>query len=134
NAENVRAVLDRGIASDDLTVAFAVASGANNSEMVDLLKQAGARAPFEVDAQTLNAYAGKYAGGHGVEIKITVNDGHLYASHELQEPIRLVPIEETRFRPVAFDNVTITFNTESGTVTGLDFKLNGAVNSLKRVS
>jgi hypothetical protein len=132
NVEMVRTAISRGPSADNLSAALSIAARVSNAEIVDVLKQAGARLPVEVDATTLQAYAGKYTGGNGMEIKVTNTDGHLYASHEFQEPILLVAIDETKFRPIAFDDASITFNVESGTVTGIDFTLSGVSRVLIR--
>ena len=51
-----------------------------NAGIAEMLKKAGATPPLEVDAATLQSYAGKYKGDPGPEITIAVKDGKLFAT------------------------------------------------------
>jgi hypothetical protein len=103
------------------------------TEVVDLLKKAGAKPPFEVDAATLQSYVGKYRGDPGPEINIIVKDGKLFGSPANQPPFALMAIDKTAFRPAAFGGVTLTFNVVDGKVTGIALKQGANTTQLKRI-
>jgi len=101
---------------------------------VELLKKGGAVAPPEVDAATMQSYVGKYKGDTGPELSITVKEGKLIAiSPQAPNPILLMAIDKTSFRPVEFEGITLTFNVEGGNVTGLAFKQGPNTTQMKRL-
>jgi len=122
DAEAVRNALERGaLKPETLTSALAIAlSGDNaNAEIRELLTRAGAIAPVEVDADTLESYAGLYKGEQGFECDVSLQGGKLYAALGRQEPLSLMAVDRTTFRPIAFENLgTVTFNVEAGKTTG----------------
>ncbi|MEA2205766.1 MAG: hypothetical protein QOE77_2542 [Blastocatellia bacterium] len=124
NAVLVRMALDRGGATPEaLTGALALATADEKmGEIAELLKKAGAKPPFEVDAATLQSYAGRYKADPGPEISITLKDGKLFATSPGQQPFALMAIDKTAFRPVAFGGMTITFNVADGKVNGFALK------------
>ncbi|MFN2493941.1 MAG: ankyrin repeat domain-containing protein [Pyrinomonadaceae bacterium] len=78
----VRIALARSAATPAaLTSALVAAMNGDNKndEIADLLKKAGALPPPEIDAATLQSYAGKYKSDQGREIDITFKDGNLFA-------------------------------------------------------
>ena len=136
NEELVKIALDRGKAKPETLTAALVASIANpkNAGIVELLKKAGAVAPPEIDAATLQSYVGKYKGDPGPELSISVKDGKLIATApQAGGPISLMAIDKTSFRPVDFDGITLTFTLEGGNVTGIAFKQGPGTTQLKRV-
>jgi uncharacterized glyoxalase superfamily protein PhnB len=136
NAEYVRVALDRGgLQPETLNVALDVASGGvtKNAEIAEMLEKAGAVRPVEVDAETLQSYVGNYKGEQGLDVEVTVEDGTLFAVPAGQQPLSLVAINETTFRPIAFDGVTIIFNVGSGSMMGATFKQGEAAMELKKV-
>ena len=97
DAATVRKVLEAGpIKSHILTPALAAASrgGESKAEIKSILLQAGAVMPPNIPLALLRSYAGKYKGGHGIEINVTENEGVLYAAPDNQEPMSLVAISE----------------------------------------
>ena len=67
NPAIVKMILERGKAGPEaLTDALATATQEGNTEIVDILKAAGAKPPapadFQVDAETLKSYEGAYEG------------------------------------------------------------------------
>ena len=74
---------------------------------------------MEIDAATIQSYAGKYKGDPGPEITIAAKDGNLFATGLGRGELRLMPLDKTTFRPVAFGGVTLTFNSEGGKVIGV---------------
>ena len=136
NAELVRIALDRaGLKPETLTAALAAASmGDNkNDEIAALLKKAGAVPPPEIDAATLQSYVGKYKGEPGPEISITLTEGKLSAVVTGQRPFALIAVDNTTFRPSAFDGITIKFNVEAGKVAGFALKQGPTTTQLKRM-
>jgi Ankyrin repeats (3 copies)/Domain of unknown function (DUF3471) len=132
----VKVALDKGKVKPQTLTAALVASAGNekNAAIVELLKKAGAVPPPDVDAATLQSYAGKYKGEPGPEFAITVKDGKLFVHPTGQpNPIALMPVDKTSFRPVEFEGITITFNVEGANVTSLAFKQGQNTTQLKRV-
>jgi uncharacterized glyoxalase superfamily protein PhnB len=139
-SELVRAALEvpadkGGLKPETLTVALAAASVGHkpNAEIVELLLEKGAVPPPKVDSATLQSYVSKYKGDHGLELKVTVNDGQLFVEPAGQEPLQLLALDVITFRPFAFDDVTITFNVENGKTIGCAFKQGSSTMQLQRV-
>src|SRR5262245_56764767 len=123
-----------GVRPENLTVGLIVASAEPKSAgIVELLKKAGATPPPEVDAATIQSYAGKYKGEPGPEFTIVAKEGILYATGLGRGDLRLMPIDKTTFRPLAFGGVTLIFNSDGGKVTGLTFKQGQQATQLKRL-
>lgn len=135
NAELVKVALDRGAAKpESLMVALAIASaGEKNANITEMLKKAGAPPPPQVDAATLQSYAGKYKGDTGPEATISVKDGKLFVAGFTREPQPLLATDNTTFRPVNFDGITLTFNAEAGKVASMTFKQRQNTNVMKRI-
>jgi uncharacterized glyoxalase superfamily protein PhnB len=146
NKEVVRAALDvalesGGLKAQTLTAALAAASSGENTsgnnqnaEIREMLKKAGAVSPPEVDAETLQSYVGKYKGKQGFEINATLKDGKLLVALGAQQPLSLMAIDKTTFRPIAFDGYGIvTFNVEAGKTIGCALKHGPDTMQLKRV-
>jgi hypothetical protein len=67
--------------------------------------------------------------------KVTSKDGKLFLVVTGQpNPIALMPIDKTNFRPVEFEGISLTFNVEGGNVTGLAFKQGPNTTQMKRVA
>lgn len=124
NEELVKMALARGgLGPEMLTVMWVVSSSKDpKSPIAEMLKNAGALPPPEVDAATLQSYAGKYKGEPGPEFTLVAKDGVLYATGLGRGELRLMPRDKTTFRPLAFGGVTLTFKVDNGKVTGLTFK------------
>ena len=76
NEEFVKIALDRGgVKPETLTAALALSADAKKTGVVELLKKAGAVPPLEIDAATLQSYAGKYKGDPGPDFTITLQGG-----------------------------------------------------------
>jgi hypothetical protein len=134
NADLVKTALETGGATPQtLTAALALSSAdQKNAAIAEMLKNAGAKPPFEVDAATLQTYVGKYKGDPGPEIAIIVKDGKLFASLG-RESQPLLAIDKTTFRPLAFSGITLVFNSEAGKVTSMTFKQGSNSSQLKRI-
>lgn len=133
-AELVQTALEVGGATAPaLTAALAIsAADPKNAAITDMLKKAGAVPPMEVDAATLQTYAGKYRGDPGPEISIIVKDGKLFASLG-RDSQPLMALDKTTFRPLAFSGITLVFNSEADKVTSITFKQGSNTTQLKRV-
>jgi ankyrin repeat protein len=134
NAELVSAALATGKVPAETMTAALVQAGSDDKKapIVEMLKKAGAVPPPEVDAATLQSYAGKYKGDPGPEIVVTVKDGKLVGT-AFGQAIVMMAIDQKTFRPVEFDGITLTFKVEGGKVNGLDFKQGPNTSALKRV-
>jgi uncharacterized glyoxalase superfamily protein PhnB len=136
--ELVRKVLAAGsIKPETLGAALvvALAGDKSNAAIVEMLKHAGAIPPAEVDPKLLKSYAGKYQDEKGAEFNVTIEDGELFAAPGSQQPLRLIAIDQTRFRPIAFDNFgTLNFIVESGNTVGCSITHGSMTMELKRIA
>ena len=130
----VKMALDSGkLKPEDLTGALAFSMNANTTAITDMLKKAGATPPLEIDAATLQSYAGKYKGETGPEATISVKDGKLSVAGFGPQVIPLMPLDKTTFRPLAFSGITFVFNVEGGKVASMTFKQGTTTNVMKRI-
>ncbi len=117
--ELVQIALEKGGAKPaTLTTALvAVSTGEEkNAEITELLKKAGAQPPLEIDAATLQSYVGKYKNDQGREYEISMKDGTLFVLFT-GGLFPLMAQDQTTFKPVAFDGITLSFKVEGGKVT-----------------
>lgn len=134
NPELVQVALDKGeLKPETLTVALAVATQEKNTAISEMLTKAGAKPPLQVDAATLQSYAGKYKGEPGPEATVSVQDGKLMVAGFTRQPQPLMALDNTTFRPIAFGGITLTFNVEAGKVTGMAFKQGANTTQMKRI-
>jgi len=119
-----------------LSTALALVSAGEhqNAEIADLLRQAGAVPPAQIDAEALRARAGKYQNEKGMEIEIRFRDGTLIAAPAGQTAQELIAIDTNTFRVAEFDGITISFKVERGQTTGLVFQMGSNQTELQRVS
>jgi hypothetical protein len=123
-----------GLKPETLTGALAAAAGdEKNTEIVAMLKKAGAVPPPEIDEATLQSYVGRYKGDPGPEFSIILKDGKLFVGPVGQPPIPLMAVDKITFKPTAFDGLTFTFTVEAGKATGLVFKQGPNTTQLKRI-
>ncbi|MDT7542223.1 MAG: hypothetical protein QOE33_2127 [Acidobacteriota bacterium] len=138
NVELVKVALAKGgLDADTLSNALSSANENKNAEIIELLKQAGAKplvvGNFEVDAATLKSYEGTYKPEQGNELKIVVNkDGKLSIGTSGGGSV-LGAFDKVTFRPVNFAGVTIVFNVEGDKVTGFTLKQGTTTQIFKRV-
>jgi hypothetical protein len=134
DGELVKIALDRGgLQPGTLTAALAMSlTDEKKAAITDMLKKAGAKAPVEVDAATLQSYTGKYKGDQGPEVTIIVKDGKLFVAGFGRELQPLFATDNTTFRPVNFGGITLTFNVEGGKATSITFKQGDTTNQMKR--
>jgi len=137
NQDLVKTALDSGkVKPQSLTAALVVSTGnEKNAGITEMLKKAGAVPPPEIDAATLQSYAGEYKGDPRPEFKFAVKDGKLLLfAQGRPDPIALIPTDKTTFRPLEFEGLTLTFIVEGGNVTGLTFKQGNDTTQMKRVA
>jgi hypothetical protein len=135
NEELVKVALDRGgVQPGTLTAALVVAQDGKNAAISDLLTKAGAKPPLQVDAAILQSYAGKYKGDAGPEVTVTAQDGKLMVAGFTRQPQPVIALDNTTFRPAAFNGVTLTFNVEAGKVTGIALKQGSNTTQMKRIN
>ncbi|HJT65411.1 MAG TPA: ankyrin repeat domain-containing protein [Pyrinomonadaceae bacterium] len=134
SADLVKVALDNGGATaPTLTAALALsATDEKNAAITEMLKKAGAQPPLEVDAATLQTYAGTYRGDPGPEVSVSVKEGKLFATFG-RDAYQLMALDKTTFRPIAFSGATIAFNSEAGKITGATLKDGRGTAQLKRV-
>lgn len=114
---------------ENLTRALVLATeDKDKAEIAEMLKKAGALPPPTVDAAKLQSYVGKYREESGTEVSITLTDGRLSAFPTGQRPFLLIPLDDSSFRPLAFDGIVINFN-----AAGLELKRGTNTTQLKRV-
>lgn len=132
NAAMVKVALDKGgFPPETLTLALVRAEKAGKPEIAEMLKKAGAPPPFQVDAETLQSYAGVYKGP--VELVFTVKEGRLVGGVPGQDPLTLGAINKITFAPIEFDGATATFNVEGGKVTSITWKRGDSSTIFNRV-
>src|SRR5262249_4669082 len=132
NEELVKVALDRGgVKAETLTVALLTSTEKKNATISEMLTKAGAKPPMQVDAATLQSYAGKYKGDPGPEATISVQDGKLMMAGFTRQPQPLMALDNTTFRPIAFGGIRLIFNVEAGKVTGMAFKQGNITTQMK---
>ena len=131
----VKLALDTGnLKADALTPALVIATDdKDKAEIVELLKKAGAVPPPAVDAATLQSYAGKYKDEAGLEVVITLTDGRLSALPTGPRPFVLMALDNSSFRPLAFEGIVITFKPDTGNTMAMELKRGAQTTQLKRV-
>ncbi|HJX91982.1 MAG TPA: VOC family protein [Pyrinomonadaceae bacterium] len=137
NIELVRTTLQNAdFKPESLTAALAAASSGNtNSEIAELLNEAGAIPPHNVDAETLRSYVGTYGSEQGFEINVTLKDGQLFAAQDRQQPMSLFAMDSISFRPIEWDEYgTLIFKVEDGKTLGCVVKHMSAETELMRVT
>ena len=117
------------VKAETLTRALVVASeDKDKAGIAETLKKAGAVPPPAVDATLLQSYVGKYKDEAGTEVAITLTDGRLSAMPAGQRPFALIAIDNSSFRPVAFDGIVIAFKPD-----GMELKRGANTSMFKRV-
>ena len=119
---------------ENLTAALVIATDDKDKpEIAEMLKKAGALPPPVIDAAKLQSYVGKYKDETGIELAITLTDGRLSALPTGQRPFALLPIDETNFKPLAFDGIVIHFKPDANNLMGMELKRGETTTLLKRV-
>lgn len=135
NAALVGVALARGGAKPEaLTAALALTMNDKDKvEIAEMLKKAGALPPLEVDPATLQSYVGTYKSEQGPEIAFSLRDGKFFATAAGQQPLAMMAVDKTMFRPVAFDGISVNFSVEGDKASGFTFKQGATTMLYKRV-
>jgi hypothetical protein len=134
NAALVKVALGKTISPENLTAALVTASdGEPKTEIVELLKAAGAKPGAVIPETVLQSYVGKYKGDTGPELTITTREGSLFAAAPGQGTLRLFALDNTTFRPAAFDQMKLAFEVEGSKATVLTFTQGTATIKMKRI-
>jgi hypothetical protein len=129
----VQTALQSGRLNPEMLTA-AVALTKENDKTRRMLLEAGATPPVEISNELLQLYEGIYKNEKGLEVSITVTNGQLFATwFTHQQPVHLISVSNTTFKPIAFDGVTVTFELEGGKVKGFKLQQGREINRLKRV-
>jgi len=121
----------------ELTAALKIADANKKTEMADMLKAAGAKAPapaITLDDATLGRYAALYQGGRGgteFEASVSSAEGKLKVSLQGQN-LSFVPYSTTEFRCVERDVMTLEFKMTGNDVTGFVLDPGGQVFTRKQ--
>ena len=125
---NVKAV-GEALSQDGLTeltlsqALLSVSFGENaNEEIAELLRSAGAQPPPKVELSKLETYTGHYKSDRGMEADIILQDGALVALPTGTEPISLMAVDETTFRPVFLGGITVSFHIADGKASGFELR------------
>lgn len=134
NMEMARMVLKNGsLDGEILSIALAKAVKHQHTEIVELLKSAGAKpqppADFQVDTGTLNLYAGTYRHESGREMTLSVKEGQLCIGGESF----LGAVDKLTFRLKEDNGVTIVLNLDGDRVVSLTVRQVGELSVFKRV-
>jgi ankyrin repeat protein len=132
----VRALLESGgFKPESLSIYLAIAEKFGKTEIVELLKNAGAKprpkVDYKVDPETLKIYEGVYK-NEQLEFTFKVKDGKLAGGPAGQE-YNLIPVDKHTFEIDGAPGVTGVFNVESEKVVGLTIKQAGGQTLLKKV-
>jgi len=124
-----------GITAESLTSALAATmDNKDKTAIAEMLRKAGATPPIELDAATLQAYAGRYKPDERPsEITVSVKDGKLFVTPLGQGPFQLMALDKTSFRPVEFDGLTIVFTVENDKATSFTIKQGANTTIFKRI-
>jgi ankyrin repeat protein len=135
NAELVGlALANGGVKPETLTSALALTMDEKDKvQIAEMLKKAGAVPPLQVDAATLQSYVGRYKPEQGADIAFSVRDGKLFATPTGQQPLVLMALDKTTFKPVAFDGLSVTFSVEGDKPTGFTLKQGPNTTVYKRI-
>jgi hypothetical protein len=134
NADLVRTALAKTISPANLTAALIMASdGEPKTQIIELLKGAGAKPAMALPDAVMESYVGKYKTDTGTEITITRRDALLLAASPGQNTLRLFALDEKTFRPPAFPQMKVVFETEGNKATGLSLIQGTNTSKFKRV-
>jgi hypothetical protein len=140
SVESVRVALEGaaqqgGMKPDTLSAALAatLAGDEPNADIVEILTKAGAQAPPEVAHELLQSYAGKYTGGPGAELNVTLEDGKLVAAMGRQAPLALMAVDQITFKPIYLDDMgTLSFEVAAGKTIACSIQHSGHTMRLTR--
>lgn len=133
----VKVVLEKGgLQPQTLTIALSQAELQKQTEIVEMLKAAGAKpgpkAEFKVDPDTMKSYLGSYKNEQVGEIVIQMKEDHLTLTIAGQPTYTLGAFDKTTFRLAEVEGVQIKFKVEADKVTGFTLKQSGLTFEFKK--
>jgi ankyrin repeat protein len=134
NVEIVKVALEKGgMPPETLNSALRRATKGGNTEIIDLLKKAGAvSVEVTVDPAVLATYAGKYKNDQIGELTVEIKDGKLIGKVNTNNFFSTSAVGKTKFAIVEVE-ATITFTVEGDKVSGLELSQGGGNFTFKRV-
>lgn len=131
-----KALLDLGgFNPESLTTYLTNAERNKHTEVVELLKKAGAKpkpkVEYKVDAEALKMYEGVYK-NEQIEFTFKIKDGQLSGGPSGQD-LKLVPVEKHTFELEEFAGITLLFAVEGDKVVSLTVKRTDGQTVLKKV-
>ena len=130
----VRELLEqRRVGAERLSAALTAAAASPASrEITELLQAAGAVPPVVIDRAILERYAGRYESQDGIGVTIVREGDYLRVLPDDSQPVRLLPVDQRRFKPVELTDASVTFDVVDGT-TALVFTQGERASRLQRV-
>ncbi|MBX3279184.1 MAG: ankyrin repeat domain-containing protein [Acidobacteria bacterium] len=122
--ETAEAVLSMGgFKPEALTPHLTIAMRGGHTEIVDMLKRAGAAPPVEykIAPEKLKLYEGKYRNSE-IEAAMTVTDGKLIAAFQGGQPLNLMATSENVFTAPEIPGIGFTFKLEADRVVSFTLK------------
>jgi hypothetical protein len=117
----VKIGLDKGpIDKETLSSALGAATKSKNTQIIDMLKAAGATPPepvktVELDVGILQGYVGTFTGGRGgteFEMTFTVKGSTLSGVFSGQPALTYAPSDKTHFHSVEFEGINLEFSSD----------------------
>jgi hypothetical protein len=136
DAPMVKVILDAGgLPAGLLSDALDAASRTDHKDLVALLTQAGAtpRVEFTIAPADLARYAGTYNSPTGVELTLSVAEGHL-VSTAMGQKLTLLARDRTTFGVAEVPGLTATFTIDNGNVTAVTIGQGGGGQTFSRVA
>lgn len=133
----VKVVLEKGgLQPATLTQALSMAERQKQTEIVEMLKAAGAKpgpkAEFKVDADTMKSYTGSYKNEQVGEIVIGLKDEKLTLTLAGQPTYTLGAFDKMTFRLAEVEGIQIKFKVEADKVTGFSLTQSGQTFEFKK--
>lgn len=109
----------------------------NRAEVAQFLRAAGVqptpKSTVQIDAATLQKYAGAYRNESGIEFTFTFKDGKLSGGPTGQNPLNLEPVDNVTFNVSGAPGVVLKFNLEADKVVSISIKVGENTTVYKRV-
>ncbi|HEX4955537.1 MAG TPA: ankyrin repeat domain-containing protein [Thermoanaerobaculia bacterium] len=139
--EVLKAVLESGkVPLDSLSGTLAMAKQGGQAEVVKILEEAGVKPPPPATAQVapeiLARYAGKYTSTAGFDCEMVFDPAAKNLTAKFsggQPPLVLGAVNDTTFRPLMFDALTLVFKSEGEKVVGISLDQAGNKIEMTRV-
>ena len=130
----VKVILEKGkLKPEELSEALEFAKQSADQNIVDALKQAGAKEPiqFAVPAEILQSYAGTFRNESGNEVTVVIQDKNLVLHSTGADPFPLPAVDNTTFKSGGF---SITFFSKENKIAGFNVQRpNGTTGVYNRI-